>query len=540
MSKIFGTIFPFVESHDTSLRLGRFVANYEFLKALLNYGTFDEFHLYCLNPAHFQQTVSKLSADTTIDNGAKQKVSLFLFDTLEKNLGEVDYEVFHLGGWGYFYAGAVHLRNNFAKVPFPITGIIHSLNGQETPFHSFKLLKSAHQKYDAIVCTSMAGQQVLEKNFERMHQLDDAPKFIGEYLQIPLAFEDGLTNIPSKEESRKKLNIDLSTTVLLYLGRLSPTTKGDLYPLLLALKRVISSTTKPIQLILAGGVDPNELRLHKEMIAELKLDKIVRLMINFEEKDKNAIYSSADICVAPSDNIQETFGISIIEAMAAGVPVVAADINGYKELVTEGETGFKITTTWIDQFPLSKLDDIMDFSTMQLLLAQAMVIDVPQMSDRILELINNKNLREEMGAKAKEIAYENYGWKTVIEKYEKDWSRLKEIAIKTGVESKGENLFSNNYLSSFSHYPTRVITGKNRVSITERGEQLLVDGVFPALYGNLALVLDQQSMVAILSTLKTGSKLVEKTLSQFNAEQKDKAKSGLLWLAKYDLIRVEL
>ena len=78
MSKIFGTIFPFVESHDTSLRLGRFVVNYEFLKALLNYGTFDEFHLYCLNPAHFQQTVSKLSADTSINNGGSGAVRVSL------------------------------------------------------------------------------------------------------------------------------------------------------------------------------------------------------------------------------------------------------------------------------------------------------------------------------------------------------------------------------------------------------------------------------------------------------------------------------
>ncbi len=79
--------------------------------------------------------------------------------------------------------------------------------------------------------------------------------------------------------------------------------------------------------------------------------------------------------------------------MAAGKPVVAADIDGYKELVIDGETGFKITTTWIDFFPLSEMDDIMEFSTLQLLLAQAMVIDVPQMAEKISLLLINGKIR---------------------------------------------------------------------------------------------------------------------------------------------------
>ena len=48
---------------------------------------------------------------------------------------------------------------------------------------------------------------------------------------------------------------------------------------------------------------------------------------------------------ALSDNIQETFGLTPVEAMAAGLPCVVSDWNGYKDTVADGETGFRIPTT---------------------------------------------------------------------------------------------------------------------------------------------------------------------------------------------------
>jgi glycosyltransferase involved in cell wall biosynthesis len=45
-----------------------------------------------------------------------------------------------------------------------------------------------------------------------------------------------------------------------------------------------------------------------------------------------------------SDNIQETFGIVPIEAMAAGLPVVVLDWDGYKNTVRDGIDGFRVPT----------------------------------------------------------------------------------------------------------------------------------------------------------------------------------------------------
>jgi len=51
-----------------------------------------------------------------------------------------------------------------------------------------------------------------------------------------------------------------------------------------------------------------------------------------------ALYRSADVFVFPS-TWEEPFGISIVEAMASGIPVVATKVGGIPEIVREGETG---------------------------------------------------------------------------------------------------------------------------------------------------------------------------------------------------------
>ena len=54
--------------------------------------------------------------------------------------------------------------------------------------------------------------------------------------------------------------------------------------------------------------------------------------------------SAADVFISLVDNIQETFGITPLEAMASGLPVVVSDWDGYRHTVRDGEEGFLIPT----------------------------------------------------------------------------------------------------------------------------------------------------------------------------------------------------
>lgn len=535
LMKIFGTVFPFVEPNDQDFRMGRFIANYDFLAALLTHSHFDQFHLFCMNPVHLQDTASKLSQDHSIPTGAKNKIQLFLYPSLIDKLKTVQYHVFHLGGWGYFFSGLAQLRSRFACSPFPITGVIHSLNHRDARNDVYKLLRSPIGAADAIICTSDTGRSVMQKQLQRVAALEHCEAFAGQLAVIPLGVVDSET--ADKQQSRQALGIGQGDIVLLYLGRLSPNTKADLYPLLLCFKQLLSENQQPLQLILAGGANPTEQALHQELINELSLQESVWLLCNFDPGLKSQLYAAADISVAPADNLQETFGISIVESMQAGLPVVASDLDGYRDLVDEGTTGFRIRTTWIDTLELTALEEIMGSDSLQTLFAQAMAVDLQQLQQRLQQLIDSESLRHQLGANGRAKVQAHYLWSRVIADYETLWEQLQQQRQALPATTTGTALFGNDYLNVFSHYPTARIHAQQRLVLTAAGRDCLSSGKTPPIYSDVAMLLDQEWLSAALQRLQDESR--EWRLGELLSELGDTGNRGrfsLLWASKYGLV----
>ena len=96
-------------------------------------------------------------------------------------------------------------------------------------------------------------------------------------------------------------------------------------------------------------------------------------------------YASADIFVFPSTT--DTFGNVIIEAQAAGLPVIVSDIGGPKELVTEGVNGL-----------ITKARDAADFA------------------NAIRRLVEDENLRQQMGGAARR-SVQDRSWPNAFRKF---------------------------------------------------------------------------------------------------------------------------
>jgi len=96
--------------------------------------------------------------------------------------------------------------------------------------------------------------------------------------------------------------------------------------------------------------------------------------------------SVSDVLLLPSE--QESFGLAALEAMACEVPVIASDVGGVPEVVTDGETGFL-----------------------------SAVGDVDKMASDAVRLLANEDLRRKMGRQARESAIGRYRTDVVIPQY---------------------------------------------------------------------------------------------------------------------------
>lgn len=87
---------------------------------------------------------------------------------------------------------------------------------------------------------------------------------------------------------------------------------------------------------LEGGVDPSLIRLSRE----LGLDARVRFTGRLPDRDVSTILGQATCLVLPS--LAEAFGMTVLEAMASHTPVIATNVGGIPELVSQGRNGLLV------------------------------------------------------------------------------------------------------------------------------------------------------------------------------------------------------
>ena len=117
-----------------------------------------------------------------------------------------------------------------------------------------------------------------------------------------------------------------------FLGRYDEPRKG--LPVLLAAMQGVVREHPTAQLLVAGRGDPEEL---DRLIGE-DLRPHVRLLGELSEADKAAFLRSVDVYCAPN-LLGESFGVVLVEAMAAGVPVVASDLDAFARVLEDGAAG---------------------------------------------------------------------------------------------------------------------------------------------------------------------------------------------------------
>ena len=128
----------------------------------------------------------------------------------------------------------------------------------------------------------------------------------------------------------------LAPRTILFVGRLQPLKAPDL-----AVRALAALDVPDARLVIVGGTSgtgegttgPADLRA---LAAELGVADRVEVLAPRTQPELAALYRSAAVVVMPSHS--ETFGLVALEAQACGTPVVAADVDGLRSVVTGGGT----------------------------------------------------------------------------------------------------------------------------------------------------------------------------------------------------------
>jgi glycosyltransferase involved in cell wall biosynthesis len=192
----------------------------------------------------------------------------------------------------------------------------------------------------------------MEKLLSRIthHQIALTPEECNDYLSLRVSKPGSTTVIHSgvdlkqfskgaKQGSRKRKELGITTDSLVigYVGWLIPI-KGVTY-LLDAMAEVVQRHSNSL-LVLVGKGDENgeeEIKL-RERVESLGLEDRVRFL--GWRPDVNEIMGCFDIFVLPSLN--EGMGRVLVEAMAAGLPIVASRVGGIPDLIENGENGLLV------------------------------------------------------------------------------------------------------------------------------------------------------------------------------------------------------
>jgi phosphatidylinositol alpha-mannosyltransferase len=119
---------------------------------------------------------------------------------------------------------------------------------------------------------------------------------------------------------------------LFFIGRIDEPRKG-LHVLLAALPR-IAATYPGVEVLVAGPGDQEQAT--EDLAPELRDN--VRFLGLVTDADKISGFASADVYVAPNTG-GESFGIVLLESMAAGTPVVASNLEAFASVLDGGRTG---------------------------------------------------------------------------------------------------------------------------------------------------------------------------------------------------------
>jgi glycosyltransferase involved in cell wall biosynthesis len=546
-----------LDGYDTSGKslMGRQSAGEGFLKGFVQHSGVDT--LYCYAPdarqfGHFRKTVAGIA-------GQDKPCAFIPFQDYPR-LSEVGC----LFVPGPAISNDAWVRRSLNSRAYSICGVTHT-TATERIMDSFgALLVDPVQSWDAIVCTSSVVKKTLERVIgsyaeyleERLGVRPDMPV---QFPVIPLGVDCGQYSTSKDREYRKtwrdKLEIADEDIAVLYMGRLNFNAKAHPLPMFLSLEEVAKRTGRRVFLLLTGWFDPPATENLWKQDALRYCPSVHAVFLDGRQKEvRREIWSAADIFTSLSDNIQETFGLTPIEAMAAGLPMVVTDWDGYRDTVRHGIDGFRVPTIMPEpgmgeDLAVRFINKVDSYGRYCGAVSQMTCVDIGACIAAFSALVQNTDLRMKMGSAGRERARKVYDWSVVVERYQELWRelamrRLRDRETAPLKKRKPALPLRIDPFTLFQEYPTDHIRGNTLITLQAGKYQGWVEHItssgmnnYMTANGNLMLSKDEQKV--LVEYLKKHESTTVAEIAKLFPNTKENVISGTIgWMGKNGIISI--
>jgi len=547
-------IYYHPEAYTTSgpKLMGRHAAGESFLRGFLAYGKASEFWAQVERPEHAEEFAKVVKAA-----GRSEPIKIVSKSSLPA-LSQPGLVFFPGPGIGEH---AWH-RAAFGHGDWSLCGITHTICSATAMEGLQDLLSAPVQPWDAVICTSNAGKAVVTRLLQAkadylVERLGAQRIVLPQLPVIPLGVNtaDFVFSAPQRAAARAAIGADETTHVVLFVGRLSFHAKAHPLAMYQALHRAAAELPAGQKVLLVEfGLHPNaHIAAAYRAAAQLACPDVRVLTLDGSApRNRDTAWAGADVFCSLSDNIQETFGIVPIEAMAAGLPVVVSDWDGYKDTVRDGVDGFRIPTL----MPAGGLGadlaqrHAMNTDTFDMYIGQAsslVAVDVAAAAHAFGRLFASPALRAAMGAAGRERARSVFDWQVVIGCYEALWAQLADLR---GARPHDQKTLAHPWparmdpFHTFTSYPTQTLGAQTRLALADPSADLGAGRV--AAYRELAmvnyakLVLPTEAEVhQVLAGLSDGPAPAGELVRGFEAARQAFVFRSLTWLVKLGVLRLD-
>jgi N-acetyl-alpha-D-glucosaminyl L-malate synthase BshA len=268
---------------------------------------------------------------------------------------------------------AKQILKNDIKIVTTLHGTDITLVGLEPSFEP--LMKFSIEASDAVTAVSQFLRDETIGNYDVGKEIEVIPNFI-----------DTESFRPMDSKNLKRLLAPNGEKLLVHTSNFREVKRVK--DAIRALKVILDRGLKAKLLLIGDGPDRGECQA---LARELGIWQQTRFL--GKQSELASVLSASDVFLIPSGN--ESFGLSALEAMACGVPVLSSDVGGLPELNVDGETGFVVP-----------------------------VGDIEAIAGRTIELLTDRTLHARMAKAAYRRATGEFAKERIVPMYEAIYERV--------------------------------------------------------------------------------------------------------------------